>query len=99
MRALSVVLVLALCVCRGAVGVQVKVGDRLFPLEAVKQLKDLMDLDGGINHQLSDRSVVVVCNNPLLPQTFLPVCHENGASAVFSELSKTERKEKSERRI
>ncbi|KAI3369801.1 hypothetical protein L3Q82_024629, partial [Scortum barcoo] len=68
MRVLSVVLVLVLCVCRGAVGVQVKVGDRSFPLEAVKQLKELMDLDGSVSPHLAETSVVAVCAHPLLPQ-------------------------------
>ncbi|XP_042350464.1 guanylin-like [Plectropomus leopardus] len=86
MRVLSLVLVLALCVCRGALGVQVKVGDRSFPLEAVKQLKDLMDLDDNVNPHLPETSIIAVCANPVLPQVFQPVCQGKGADMVFSQL-------------
>ncbi|XP_054473743.1 guanylate cyclase activator 2B-like [Anoplopoma fimbria] len=86
MRVLSVVLVVLLFVCRGAQGVQVKVGDRNFPLEAVKQLNELMDLDDSVSPHLSWTSVVAVCTNPILPQVFRPVCQEKGAGIVFSKL-------------
>ncbi|KAM7422057.1 hypothetical protein PAMA_010241 [Pampus argenteus] len=86
MRVLSVFLVLALCVCSGAVGVQVKVEDRSFPLEAVKQLKELIDLDDRVSPHLPETSVVAVCANPLLPQVFIPVCQAKGTGIVFSRL-------------
>ncbi|XP_053172320.1 guanylin-like [Scomber japonicus] len=86
MRALSVVLVSALCVCIGAVGVQVKVGDRSFPLEAVKQLKELMGLDDYTNPYLDEASVEAACANPLLPQVFRPLCQMPGTDMVFSRL-------------
>ncbi|KAK9528567.1 hypothetical protein VZT92_012720 [Zoarces viviparus] len=86
MRVLSVVLVVLLCVCRGALGVQVKVGDRSFPLKAVKQLEELMDLDHSVSPHLTETSVAAVCTNPVLPQVFRPVCQEKGAGVVFSKL-------------
>ncbi|XP_026163444.1 guanylin-like [Mastacembelus armatus] len=86
MRQLSVVLVLVLCVCRGTLGVQVQVGDRSFPLEAVKQLKVLMDLDNKVSPHLTQTSIVAVCTHPLLPQVFRPVCQERGAGIVFFRL-------------
>ncbi|KAG7495381.1 guanylin-like [Solea senegalensis] len=86
MRSLSVVVVLVLCVCSGALGVQVMVGDRSFPLEAVKQLKELMDLNDNISPRLAETSVVAACTNPLLPQVFRPVCQGKGAAIVFSNL-------------
>ncbi|XP_067361091.1 guanylin-like [Channa argus] len=86
MRMLSVFLVLVLCVCRGALGVQVKVGDRSFPLEAVKQLMELMELDDNMSPRLAQTSVVAVCTDPLLPQVFQPVCQRKGAGIVFSQL-------------
>ncbi|XP_068567867.1 guanylin-like [Cebidichthys violaceus] len=86
MRVLSVVLVVVLCVCRGALGVQVKVGDRSFPLEAVKQLEKLMDLDDSVSPHLAETSVVAVCTNPVLPQVFRPVCQGKAAGMVFSKL-------------
>ncbi|XP_029288264.1 guanylin-like [Cottoperca gobio] len=87
MRVLSVVLVLVLCVSRGARGVQVQVGDRSFPLEAVKHLNELMDLDDSVSPHLAGTSLVAVCANPLLPQVFLPVCQWRGAGIVFSKLA------------
>ncbi|KAM9860369.1 guanylin-like [Aulostomus maculatus] len=86
MRVLSLVLVLVLCACSGAVGVQVKDGDRSFPLEAVKELKELMDLDDHVAPHLSETTVTAVCANPLLPQVFRPVCQSRGAGMVFSRL-------------
>ncbi|XP_059185862.1 guanylin-like [Centropristis striata] len=86
MRVLSVVLVLVLCACTGALGVQVKVGDMTFPLEAVKQLKELTDLDDNVSPHLAETSIVAVCSNPILPQVFRPVCQERGAGIVFSTL-------------
>ncbi|KAM9759155.1 guanylate cyclase activator 2B-like [Menidia menidia] len=86
MRALSRVLVLVLCVCSGALSVQVKVGDRIFPLEAVKQLKDLMDLNDNVNPHLAQKSSAAVCAHPLLPQVFQPVCQGRGARVVFLKL-------------
>ncbi|AWP02211.1 putative guanylin-like [Scophthalmus maximus] len=84
MRSLSVVVLLVLCVSSGAV--QVKVGDRSFPLEAVKQLKELMDLDDDISPRLSETSVMAACSNPLLPQVFQTVCRGKGTGVVFSRL-------------
>nr|XP_046241254.1 guanylate cyclase activator 2B-like [Scatophagus argus] len=86
MKVLSVVLVLVLCVCRGALGVQVKVGDKSFPLEAVKEMKELLDLDDNISPHLAETSIVAICENPLLPQIFQPVCQGKGAGIVFSNL-------------
>ncbi|XP_047439327.1 guanylin-like [Mugil cephalus] len=87
MRVLSAVFVLVLCVCSGARGVQVKVGDRSFPLEAVKQLKELMDLHDETHRHLGQTSAVAVCRDPLLPQVFRPVCQDMGAGIVFSKLA------------
>uniref|UniRef100_A0A4W6DIW4 Guanylate cyclase activator 2B n=1 Tax=Lates calcarifer TaxID=8187 RepID=A0A4W6DIW4_LATCA len=87
MRSLCIVLVL--CVCSGALGVQVKVGDRSFPLEAVKQLKELMDLNDNVSPHLAETSVTAVCANPLLPQVFRTVCQGKGTGIVFSRLGVT----------
>ncbi|XP_028303114.1 guanylin-like [Gouania willdenowi] len=82
MRVLSV---FVLVLCTGALGVQVKVGDKSFPLEAVKQLKALMDVD--VNESVKAKAnVVAVCRNPLLPQVFQPVCQQKEAAFVLSRL-------------
>ncbi|XP_068172430.1 guanylin-like [Antennarius striatus] len=86
MAALRLLLVVALCVCSRAAGVEVRVGHRSFPLEAVKQLKELMGVDEKVSPHLSQTSVVATCANPLLPQTFRPVCQEGGAGPMFSKL-------------
>uniref|UniRef100_A0A8C9ZUL1 Guanylate cyclase activator 2B n=1 Tax=Sander lucioperca TaxID=283035 RepID=A0A8C9ZUL1_SANLU len=70
-----------------------QVGDRSFPLEAVKQLMELMDLDDNVSPHLAETSIVAVCTNPVLPQVFQPVCQGKGAAIVFSKLGKTERME------
>lgn len=72
-----------------------QVGGRVFPLEAVKQLVEMMDLDVGVSPHLSETSIVAVCANPLLPQVFRPVCHAKGAGLVLSELGKDVRTSKS----
>uniref|UniRef100_A0A3Q3E732 Guanylate cyclase activator 2B n=1 Tax=Labrus bergylta TaxID=56723 RepID=A0A3Q3E732_9LABR len=51
-----------------------KAGDRVFPLESVKQLKELMDLDDeNISLNLPETSIEAACVNPLLPRIFRPV--------------------------
>lgn len=69
-----------------------QVGDRSFPLEAVKQLKELMESDSNVSPRLADTSILAVCTNPLLPQVFLPVCQGRGAGIAFSQLGKTKMK-------
>uniref|UniRef100_A0A3P8TMX7 Guanylate cyclase activator 2B n=1 Tax=Amphiprion percula TaxID=161767 RepID=A0A3P8TMX7_AMPPE len=89
MRALSVVLVMVL-LCTGALGFLVKVRDRHFPLQAVKELKELMDLDEK-NPQLTKKVVEEVCAKPLLPPVFRAVCdNEVERKAVFYELGKVD---------
>lgn len=68
-----------------------QVGGRVFPLEAVRQLEEMMDLDAAVSPHLSETSLVAVCANPLLPQVFRPVCHTKGAGRVLSELGKNVR--------
>ncbi|XP_068599047.1 guanylate cyclase activator 2B-like [Brachionichthys hirsutus] len=87
MRVLGVFLVVVLVACSTTAGVEVMIGDRHFPLQAVKQLKALMDLNEDVSPHLSRTSVVATCANPLLPQVFQQVCQENRAGLVFSELA------------
>lgn len=59
-------------------------------MEAVKQLKELMDLDAHLNPHLAETSIAAACAHPLLPQIFLSVCDETNTGIVFSRLSKDE---------
>lgn len=71
---------------------RLQVGDWSFPLEAVKQLEELMDAEDGLMPRLSETSAAAVCTHPLLPQVFRPVCQGKAAQIVFSELGKTFKK-------
>uniref|UniRef100_A0A3B3U0R7 Guanylate cyclase activator 2B n=1 Tax=Poecilia latipinna TaxID=48699 RepID=A0A3B3U0R7_9TELE len=79
MRVLAVVLVLFL-------NFPLQVGDRSFPLEAVKELMELMNLEDNLNPHLTETSTATVCAHPLLPQVFRPVCQGKGAGIIFSRL-------------
>ncbi|XP_061730387.1 guanylin-like [Nerophis ophidion] len=74
--------VLLLCVCGRHSCVHVKDGDKIFPLQAVKQLKALMD----VGPHLAQSATEAVCADPILPQVFSPVCQDGEAAAVFSRL-------------
>ncbi|XP_008304494.1 guanylate cyclase activator 2B-like [Stegastes partitus] len=87
MRALSVVLAMVLCLCTGALSVQVNVEEQSFPLESVKDLVELLDLDDG-DTELPQENVEEACKDPLLPKVFQRVCREEGTYDVFSELVK-----------
>lgn len=63
-------------------------GERSYPLEAVKALKELIDTDAMVNLRLINTNMVSVCNNPVLPQAFYPVCQGKEAAMVFSRLGK-----------
>ncbi|XP_029990682.1 guanylin-like isoform X2 [Sphaeramia orbicularis] len=86
MKVCGVLLVVVLCVCSGAQGVYVQVGDRSFPLEAVKQLKELMNMDDHISPHLAETRAASVCANPLLPLVFRPVCQGRERDQVLYKL-------------
>lgn len=65
-----------------------QVGDKSFPLEAVKQLKKIMELDENLGSHSDAHTFKTVCANPLVPQVFRPVCQKDEEVAVFSNLSK-----------
>lgn len=63
-------------------------GEKSYPLEAVKVLKELMDVDADVNPWLASKSTFAVCANPILPQAFVPVCQSDKAAIVFATLGK-----------
>ena len=65
-------------------------GDRSYPLETVKVLKELMDADSFLNPRLAETSASSLCADPALPQAFLPVCHGQGAAMTFYRLGESE---------
>ncbi|KAM9813457.1 guanylin-like [Neosynchiropus ocellatus] len=86
LRVLSLVCAVVLCGYAAARGVQVRVGDRSFPLESVKELKELMEINGQMHPHLAETSVAAVCSDPLLPEVFWQVCQSRGAGLVLSRL-------------
>ncbi|XP_014022066.1 guanylin [Salmo salar] len=86
MKPLSVCLVLTSCILWGSLSVEIRDGERSYPLEAVKALKELIDTDAMVNLRLINTNMVSVCNNPVLPQAFYPVCQGKEAAMVFSRL-------------
>uniref|UniRef100_A0A669E053 Uncharacterized protein n=1 Tax=Oreochromis niloticus TaxID=8128 RepID=A0A669E053_ORENI len=54
-----------------------QVGDKSFPLEAVKQLKKIMELDENVGPHSDAQTFKTVCANPLVPQVFRPVCQRD----------------------
>uniref|UniRef100_A0A4W5QAA3 Guanylate cyclase activator 2B n=1 Tax=Hucho hucho TaxID=62062 RepID=A0A4W5QAA3_9TELE len=91
---LSIALVvLALCLVSEAQAVQVQVqeGDFFFSLESVKKLQELTAESSNVNRmqnpRLTSTSFASVCDNPSLPQEFMPLCMKRGASMSLSRLA------------
>ncbi|XP_044308228.1 guanylin-like [Varanus komodoensis] len=78
-----------LCLCALAClsdGVSVKVGDYSFPLELVKQLKNLQGASA-MHPRMRSSTSVPVCSHPKLPAEFAPLCASPGAESLIRELS------------
>ncbi|KAJ7998640.1 hypothetical protein DPEC_G00206980 [Dallia pectoralis] len=85
-------LLLALCLAWEAQASQVVVQDANFDfsLKSVKILQDLIDsvrLNHEQNPRLASTSYTSVCSHPSLPQEFLPLCMQRGASMIISRLA------------
>ncbi|XP_063072381.1 guanylin family protein [Engraulis encrasicolus] len=70
--------------------VQVRDGEDIFSLESVKVLQELAgSLDAKVmkaSPRLAKTSYTSICNHPTLPQEFVPVCHQEGASMRLARL-------------
>uniref|UniRef100_A0A8C9ZYE6 Guanylate cyclase activator 2B n=1 Tax=Sander lucioperca TaxID=283035 RepID=A0A8C9ZYE6_SANLU len=87
--AIIAVLVLALGWTSEAVQVEVSENGLSFSLEAIKRLQELTESSGATGQQ-SPRlraSTVSLCADPMLPQEFLPLCKQRGASASLARLA------------
>ncbi|XP_053433321.1 guanylin [Nycticebus coucang] len=76
-----------------AEGVIVQDGDFSFPLESVKKLKDLRELQeprAGKLRKLEptpgESVVPEVCNNPMFPEELKPLCKEPNAEEILQRL-------------
>ncbi|KAM8867325.1 guanylate cyclase activator 2B [Synchiropus picturatus] len=58
-----------------------------FPLEAVKRLQKLTELRSGAESPRLRASSWSLCDDPLLPADFKPLCDQRGASASMSRLA------------
>nr|XP_020478222.1 guanylin-like [Monopterus albus] len=67
--------------------VQIEENGLSFSMEGVQRLQELMK---GVAERQSPRlraNTVSLCANPMLPQEFLPLCKQRGASASLARLA------------
>ncbi|XP_003415582.1 guanylin [Loxodonta africana] len=73
-------------------GVTVQDGDFSFPLESVKKLKDLQELQKPRigNHRkarlAAGPEVPILCSNPEFPEELQPICKEPNAQEILQRL-------------
>ncbi|KAG7494648.1 guanylin-like [Solea senegalensis] len=81
-------LVLVLALGWTSEAVQVEENGQIFSLEAVRRLQELMRSRGSMGQQNPRHraSTVSLCADPMLPQEFLPLCKQRGASASLTRL-------------
>ncbi|GAA6216853.1 guanylin-like [Lates japonicus] len=87
--ALATVTLLVLALGWTSEAVQVEENGLSFSLEAVKRLQELAEIRGSMGQQ-SPRlkaSTMSLCADPMLPQEFLPICKQRGASASLARLA------------
>ncbi|XP_040890511.1 guanylin-like [Toxotes jaculatrix] len=87
--ALATITLLVLALGWTSQAVQVEENGLSFSLEAVKRLQELTESRGPTGQQ-SPRlkaSSVSLCADPMLPQEFLPLCKQRGASASLARLA------------
>nr|XP_046241253.1 guanylin family protein [Scatophagus argus] len=88
MTTLATIAVLVLALGWSSEAVQVEENGMSFSLEGVKRLQELTksrDAIGQENPRLR-ASPMFICADPMLPQEFLPLCKQRGASASFTRL-------------
>ncbi|XP_072239192.1 guanylin-like [Leuresthes tenuis] len=86
---LATIALLVLALGLTSEAVQVEENGLSFSLEAVKRLQELTEtrvMAGQLSPRLRT-STMSLCAEPMLPQEFLPLCKQRGASASLSRLA------------
>ncbi|XP_030586110.1 guanylate cyclase activator 2B-like [Archocentrus centrarchus] len=85
---LAIIALLVLALGWTSEAVQVEENGLSFSLEAVKRLQELSEssMTGQQNPRMK-ASTVSLCADPMLPQEFLPLCRQRGASASLTRLA------------
>uniref|UniRef100_A0A3Q3WR22 Guanylate cyclase activator 2B n=1 Tax=Mola mola TaxID=94237 RepID=A0A3Q3WR22_MOLML len=86
---LATITVLVLALGWTSEAVQVEENGLSFSLEAVKRLHELADTGSATGKQNPRFRVsnAYLCADPMLPQEFLPLCRQRGASASLGRLA------------
>ncbi|XP_016094959.1 guanylin-like isoform X1 [Sinocyclocheilus grahami] len=87
MKTILSVAFLGVALCLVSEAVQVQEGDFSFSLDSVKVLQQLIDQPQTQNPRLTKTSYFSVCSNPTLPQEFVPLCMQRGATMSFARLA------------
>uniref|UniRef100_A0A3B4F2S5 Guanylate cyclase activator 2B n=1 Tax=Pundamilia nyererei TaxID=303518 RepID=A0A3B4F2S5_9CICH len=87
--AITALVVLALGWTSEAVQVEVSENGLSFSMEAVKRLQEMSESNGmtGQQNPRLKANTMSLCADPMLPQEFLPLCRQRGASASLVRLS------------
>ncbi|XP_029358769.1 guanylin-like [Echeneis naucrates] len=86
---LATITLLVLALGWSSEAVQVEENGLSFSLEAVKRLQELTEsrLSAGQQSPRLRASTVSLCADPVLPQEFLPLCRQRGASRSLTRLA------------
>ncbi|NP_001279269.1 guanylin-like precursor [Callorhinchus milii] len=79
-------ILLLICLSSLSQCVVVKIGEYEFPLEAVKNLTDL--INQAKNEQFFRDNTNTVCKMPALPGIFKPICTKTDADEIFNLLGR-----------
>ncbi|KAF7645129.1 hypothetical protein LDENG_00209560 [Lucifuga dentata] len=86
---ISTIALTVLALSLASEAVQVQEGGLSFSLEAVKKLQELTENiseTGRLNPRFQAKTPSL-CTDPALPQEFLPLCEQRGASASLARLA------------
>ncbi|XP_056591217.1 guanylin family protein [Triplophysa dalaica] len=87
MKTILSVTVMVMALCLNSEAVQVQEGEFSFSLESVKVLQQLTAQPREQNPRLAKTSYYSVCASPTLPQEFVPLCMQKGATLSFARLA------------